>query len=171
MQTRNACFPAKIALGKETKEMHQKFKHLFDLLKGSEDDDDPGNNLVSGLLSDEFKPFKIGVNCDCSAVWNGLCRGGAVKRFKLPCTCCAIEDAELVEPHSVKWCKRWCNKRADKCRCGWKKCCHQDFLLERRKRTMRAESEQTRVFSEKLQMRWNSWPQIPKCAPMKIHVV
>ena len=148
IQTRNACFPVKIVLGKETKQMYQEFKHLFDLLKGSEDGDDPENNFVSGLLSADFKPLKIGVNCDYSAVWKGLCRGGAVKRFKLPCTCCAIKDAELVEPHSVK-CERRCNKRVEKYGHSWK-CYHQDFLTERRKRTMRAELEQTRVFLEEI---------------------
>ena len=54
IQTRNACFPVKIVLGKETKEMYQEFKHLFDLLKGSEDGDDPENNFVSGVLGEEF---------------------------------------------------------------------------------------------------------------------
>jgi hypothetical protein len=45
-----------------------------------------------GVIGEEYKPLKIGVNCDYSTVWKGLCRGGAVKRFKLPCTCCMMVD-------------------------------------------------------------------------------
>jgi hypothetical protein len=148
IQTRNACFPVKIVLGKETKQMYKEFKPLFDILKGSENGEDPENNLVCGLLPEEFKPLKIGVNCDYSAVWKGLDRGGAVKRFKLPCTCCAIKDAELIEPKAVK-CERWCNNRVETYGDSWK-CYHQDFLTERRKRTMQVELEQTRVFLEEI---------------------
>jgi hypothetical protein len=100
------------------------------------------------VIGEEFRPLKIAVNCDYSAVWKGLVRGGAVKRFKLPCTCCAIKDADLVEPHAVK-CERWCHERLEKYGHTWK-CYHQDFLSERRKRTMRAELEQTQVFLEEI---------------------
>jgi hypothetical protein len=82
-QSWNLCIPLKIMMGRETKETFTEFGPLFQFF----------DNLTSAeTLPTEmtgYMPFSCMTNCDLSAQWKGLCKGGATKVHTLPCTGCA----------------------------------------------------------------------------------
>jgi hypothetical protein len=103
-QSRNLCIPLKIMMGRETKETFTEFGPLFqfiDNLSGAE-------TLPTEMAG--FMPFTCMTNCDLSAQWKGLCKGGAAKVHTLPCTGCATESDSLAKPNA-RLCTRWCNER------------------------------------------------------------
>lgn len=46
------------------------------------------------------------MNCDMSATWKCVGRGGAAKVKTLPCHCCAIQSSNLAVHNSIR-CRRW----------------------------------------------------------------
>jgi hypothetical protein len=66
-------------MGRETKDTFQEFGSLFQFFDDlSEENDMP--EVMNG-----FQPFTCMTNCDLSAQWKGLCKGGAAKVHTLPC--------------------------------------------------------------------------------------
>jgi hypothetical protein len=121
MQSINLCFPTKIIMKRETKDLIKHFKPHFDAFKilGSAE----RNHVLPGL-----KPLRVAVNCDMSAASKCLGVGGACKRDKNPCHCCAILPDDLAAPDVVK-CTRWCRETHDDKPESW--CCyHHDFLSD-----------------------------------------
>ena len=101
-QSRNFCFPLKIAMCPETEAIYSReFRDVFDYFANS--------NL------------RVSTETDMSAVWKGLKRGGAAKVHNQPCHCCGIFSVDLAKPNA-KPCMKWCNGNA--CSNG-NKCYHQ----------------------------------------------
>jgi hypothetical protein len=100
-QSRNLCIPLKIMMGRETTETFTEFATLFQFL----DSLSAAENLPPELAG--FMPFQCMTNCDLSAQWKGLCKGGAAKVHTLPCTGCATESDSLATPNP-HLCTRWC---------------------------------------------------------------
>ena len=67
------------------------------------------------------------MDCDLSATWKLVARGGATKIKKNPCHLCAITDCELAEPNAVP-CERWCRHRNNNSNENKILCYHQDFV-------------------------------------------
>ena len=102
-QSRNACFPIKMVMARETKEIYAEYKHLFDFFKGETSD------LEASINEGIYRPLKVHTNADMSATWKGIGRGGAVKRDTNPCHCCSIQSKKLITPNAIK-CTRWCSQ-------------------------------------------------------------
>jgi hypothetical protein len=104
-QSRNLCIPLQIMMGRETKETFTEFGPLFQFF----------DNLTSAeTLPTEmtgYMPFSCMTNCDLSAQWKGLCKGGATKVHTLPCTGCATESHSLATPNA-HLCTRWCHEQS-----------------------------------------------------------
>ena len=100
-QSRNLCLPLKIMMGRETKETFTEFGPLFKFLDDLSDATTMPNEMQG------FCPFVCMTNCDLSAQWKGLCKGGAAKVHTLPCTGCATESNSLATPND-RVCARWC---------------------------------------------------------------
>ena len=79
-QSRNLCMPFKLMMGRETKESFADFGLLFKFLDSLSDE----TTLPIELIG--FRAFSCMTNCDLSAQWKGLCKGGAAKVHTLPCT-------------------------------------------------------------------------------------
>ena len=86
-----------------------------------------------------FVPFSCMTNCDLSAQWKGLCKGGAAKVHTLPCTGCATESDALATPNATP-CHRWCvdHSAADP---DWR-CFHKEMATPERMRSMKGEVEE-----------------------------
>ena len=105
-QSQNLYIPLKIMMGRETKETFTEFGTLFKFLD---------NLSVEALMPKEmegFRPFSCMTNCDLSAQWKGLCKGGAAKMHTLPCTGCATESNSLATPNAFP-CIRWCHHHSN----------------------------------------------------------
>ena len=100
-QSRNVCLPLKVMMGRETKETFPEFATLFTFL------DNLGAVETMPVELIDFMPFQCNTNCDLSAQWKGLCKGGAAKVHMLPCTGCATESDGLATPNA-RLCNRWC---------------------------------------------------------------
>ena len=89
-------------MGRETKETFAEFSTSFSFL------DNLGRvNTIPPEL-EGFKPFRCMTNCDLSAQWKGLCKGGAAKVHTLPCSGCATESNCLATPNACL-CTRRCS--------------------------------------------------------------
>lgn len=128
-QSRNLCIPLKIMMGRETKETFKEFGTLFKFI------DDISDEITMPGAMEGFKAFRSMTNCDLSAQWKGLCKGGAAKVHTLPCTCCATESNSLSTPNSTK-CNRWCHEKSDDA--DWM-CFHKPMGTPERVESMRAE--------------------------------
>jgi hypothetical protein len=128
-QSRNLCIPLKIMMGRETKETFTEFGPLFKFVDDISDETTMPNEM------DGFKPFRSMTNCDLSAQWKGLCKGGAAKVHMLPCTGCATESNSLSTPDSTK-CNRWCHEKSEDP--DWM-CFHKPMGTTERVESMRAE--------------------------------
>ena len=105
VQSRNCCFPVKIVLAKETKSIYKHFESVFKTFTTK-------NEALesSALLGASYKPLKTSIECDMSAQWKGLGRGGGMNnQLQYPCQCCAINDAHVVTPNAVH-CNTWCKQ-------------------------------------------------------------
>lgn len=100
-QSRNLCIPLKIMMGRETKQTFTEFALLFRFL------DDLSTAETIPVTMAGFLPFSVMTNCDLSAQWKGLCKGGAAKVHTLPCTGCATVSDALATPNATP-CNRWC---------------------------------------------------------------
>ncbi|KAI2497531.1 hypothetical protein MHU86_16985 [Fragilaria crotonensis] len=100
-QSRNLCIPLKIMMGRETKETFTEFGSLFKFV------DDIADEATLPTEMTGFIPFTCMTNCDLSAQWKGLCKGGAAKVHTLPCPGCATESDYLATPNASP-CTRWC---------------------------------------------------------------
>jgi hypothetical protein len=74
-------------------------------------------------------------NCDLSAQWKGLCKGGAAKVHTLPCTGCATESESFATPNA-SLCARWCSERS--LDAGWM-CFHKPMATPEHVNSMQAE--------------------------------
>jgi hypothetical protein len=104
-QSRNLCIPLKIMMGRETKDTFTEFATLFQFL----DNFSEAETLPVEMAG--FVPFSTMTNCDLSAQWKGLCKGGAAKVHTLPCTGCATESDNLATPNACL-CARWCYEQS-----------------------------------------------------------
>jgi hypothetical protein len=101
-QSRNLCTPFKLMMGRETKESFADFGLQFMFF-----DSHPDETTLPIELTG-FRAFSCMTNCDLSAQWKGLCKGGAAKVHTLPCTGCATESDSLATPNA-RPCTQWCN--------------------------------------------------------------
>jgi len=108
-QSRNHCFPCQIHLARESKQIFEHLRPLFQFME------DASKNGV-----DEYKPLKLSTEIDMSAGWKGLGRGGAAKVHDYPCHCCGVRSKNLHHG-APSFCERWCSVlHAEKA--GW--ICH-----------------------------------------------
>ena len=84
-----------LQMGRETKETFAQFASLFTFIDKLADME----TLPPELRG--FLAFLIMTNCDLSAQWKGMCKGGATKVHTLPCTGCATESDALVAQDGV----------------------------------------------------------------------
>jgi hypothetical protein len=107
-QSRNLCFPLKLIMGKETKETLKEFSPMFDFMEVCESPD-PATNPMTQHYG--LKPLTTAANCDLSASWKCLCKGGAAKVSNLPCHCCALYKTKWATPASTgsKLDCNWCH--------------------------------------------------------------
>jgi hypothetical protein len=127
-QSRNLCIVLKAMMGRETKETFVEFATLFSFL------DDLGALETIPPELEGFMPFRCMTNCDLSAQWKGLCKGGAAKVHTLPCTGCATESDCLATPNA-RWCTRWCSLVEDP---EWQ-CFHKDMATPERVSSIKTE--------------------------------
>ena len=99
-QSRNLNIPFKLMVGRETKETFVEFATLFTFFDNLSDIETMPAELT------DFMPFQCMTNCDLSAQWKGLCKGGAAKVHTLPCTGCATKSDGLAMPNA-HLCVRW----------------------------------------------------------------
>lgn len=132
-QSRNLCVPFKIMMGRETKQTFKEFASLFQFL------DDLSSAATIPVAMEGYHPFSVMTNCDLSAQWKGLCKGGAAKVHTLPCTGCATESEALATPNS-RPCNRWCmdHSASDP---HWM-CFHKDMASPERINTIKGEVEE-----------------------------
>jgi hypothetical protein len=103
--SRNLCILLKILMGRETKETFHEFASLFQFFNDLSKEGSIPTELEG------FKPFSCMTNCDLSAQWKGLCKGGAAKVHTLPCIGCATESENLATPNA-RACTRWCHEHS-----------------------------------------------------------
>ena len=128
-QSRTLNIPLMMMMGRKTNETFIELGPLFNFL------DDISEETTMPLEMDGFKPFCSMTNCDLSAQWKGLRKGGAAKVHTLPCTGCATESNSLATPNSTP-CIRWCHENsADP---TWM-CFHKPMATPERVESMRAE--------------------------------
>jgi hypothetical protein len=119
-QSRSYCFPLTTVMSKETNDSVQLFKPMFQFF---EDCTKAETNRLQDL-----KPLTVSVNCDMSAQWKGLCKGGGkTKHRELPCHCCPRES-HLWHVPNESHCGSWCQELYAEVP-GWK-CYHQDMMSE-----------------------------------------
>lgn len=128
-QSRNLCIPLKIMMGRETKDTFVEFGPLFQFIDALSKVD------TLPLEFTDFVPFRCMTNCDLSAQWKGLCKGGAAKVHTLPCTGCATDSDSLATPN-VSLCTRWCYERS--LDTEWM-CFHKPMATPERVNTMKME--------------------------------
>ena len=119
LQSRTTCFPLQIHLGKETEKMYELFAPMFNFF-----------TKVGEEGLDGYQNFDISVECDLSATWKGLKRGGGAKVHTYPCHCCGIKSDDLHHPTAAEPCSRWCEQlHSDKE--GWQ-CYHHAIVTDER---------------------------------------
>jgi hypothetical protein len=96
-QSRNLCFPLKLIMGKETKETLKEFGPMFNFMEACQSCDPRTNPMTKHY---GLKPLTTAANCDLSAGWKCLCKGGAAKVANLPCHCCALYKLKWAIPNS-----------------------------------------------------------------------
>ena len=96
-QSRNLCFPLKMIMGKETKETIKEFAPMFKFMEDCESNDPLLNKMMANY---GMMPLTCAANCDLSAGWKCLCKGGAAKVANLPCHCCALYKDKWARPNS-----------------------------------------------------------------------
>jgi hypothetical protein len=145
VQSYENCTPAKIIIGKETKEvacaqLNDNFKKLAKEDRLSEDN-------TSSILGEGFKPLVSPCDADKKMHWAGLGSGGAAKVHKLPCTCCAVKSDDLAIPNSTlceRWCQQWENEGKLEEFPNWR-CCHKPMVTPERIAAIREQGKQTQL--------------------------
>ena len=132
-QSRNLCIPLKIMMGRETKETFPEFASLFKFL------DNLSDAATLPVAMEGFVPFSCMTNCDLSAQWKGLGKGGAAKVHTLPCTGCATESDALAAPNATP-CHRWCVGHSARDP-DWL-CFHKEMATPERMNSMKGEVEE-----------------------------
>jgi hypothetical protein len=118
-------------MGRETNDTFQEYATLFKFF------DDLSEEASIPEEMNGFRPFCCMTNCDLSAQWKGLCKGGAAKVHTLPCTGCATVSDDLAKPNACA-CTTWCHEHAlDP---EWM-CFHKPMATPERIDLMRAEVE------------------------------
>jgi hypothetical protein len=116
-QSRNLVFPFQIQLGKENTLMYERFAPFFQFFSNLSEHGDEANGI---------KRIKLVINCDLSAIWKGIGRGGGAKVHRKPCHCCSIDSKNLHRPNTSR-CERYCSSSnlAD----NWR-CYHHDIVTD-----------------------------------------
>ena len=123
VQSRNLCFPLKIVMSRETKNIYDLFTDEFGFLQSiSADNNQPLPNPM--VTKHGCKAFTVSVNTDLSATWKGLKIGGAAKVKKHPCHCCAVHSDTIENPNSIL-CDWLCSERRGDP--NWR-CFHREML-------------------------------------------
>jgi hypothetical protein len=127
MQTRNVCFPVKILMHKETKQIYDEFQDVFNRVHSLSDKFEGETRPTSPLWDEGFKPLSVGLNMDLSAVWKMFKVGGAAKVQTLFCHCCSV-NSNVIHVPNVDPCTKYCQSLHD-CSDGstWR-CYHKEFL-------------------------------------------
>jgi hypothetical protein len=109
-------------MAKETKELYNKFAALFEKFEVD-------SEIRYCLECDDDEPLKlkVAINCDMTATWKALKRGGAAKVRTYPCHACDVKSDDLATPNDVP-CNRWCRQYHDD-KHNWK-CYHKEFLSD-----------------------------------------
>jgi hypothetical protein len=160
MQSRNHCFPICIMMHKDTSEIYDYVKPLYKILNTLSNHSPDPLPQTSRMAANGYLPIQLVHNGDMAATWKLTGLGGAAKRDKYPCYCCAIESSELWQPRSgLHICSVWCagpvyerNKQEVEARGEVWKCYHQPFLdtatVERMTVELEAYKESLRGLSE-----------------------
>jgi hypothetical protein len=101
-QLQNLMHPLKLMIGSEmceTYSMH--LKDLFEFMDSLSDE-----TTLPAAIQD-LNAWIAMVNCDLSAAWKGLGKGGAAKQHELSCTCCDTVSNDLARPNPHT-CGCWC---------------------------------------------------------------
>jgi hypothetical protein len=132
IQSYKNCIPLTLIVGKETPALiNWALKDNFDLFK---QEDQLGDGKSSLLLGEGFFPIRCPVDADKKMHWAGLGSGGAAKRVKKPCPCCAIESDDLAKPNH-ELCQRFCQQwKADGKLDAWPnwQCFHKPLIMAAR---------------------------------------
>jgi hypothetical protein len=110
VQSHAHCFPIKIVIAKDTKELYRtEFAEFFQFLREYE-------------REHGFR-IKFAFPQDMSSIWKTTGRGGTAKVKTFPCYCCSVTTATLVTPQPKDQCFR-----GD--RCKQPKCYHHNMLTQ-----------------------------------------
>ena len=102
VQSHIHCFPVKVAIAKDSKELYRvEYADFFAFLKEYEREK---NYRVKFIFPQ-----------DMSSIWKTTGRGGAAKVKKFPCYCCAVTTETLVTPQPKEKCFRGERCRQPKC--------------------------------------------------------
>jgi hypothetical protein len=126
MQSVDTIIPTRLLAAKETKESFKTFQPFFEQTMAlGEDDVD-----VNPLRARGYKPFNLAVDCDMSAAFKGVCKGGNLKNSRFGCHMCAIEKEKLADANPAGLCETFCEElHADDP--NWK-CYHYPILTKER---------------------------------------
>jgi len=116
VQSRNVVFPMQIQMGRETDAMYDDFKPMFDFMQSTNE---------SGIFG--WEPFVVSTECDLSAQWKGLKKGGAAKVKEYFCQCCGRRSEEIHHPNP-SLCDRWCFGRSNPD--GTLRCYHESIVTD-----------------------------------------
>jgi hypothetical protein len=98
VQSRNHCYPLKMAMRRETKALFKLFETSFaNLMKYS-------NNKLG-----DYHPINCAMDCDMSAAWKLLHMGGPMRNSKYACHLCS-ESVNEVGTYEGQHCDHWCLK-------------------------------------------------------------
>jgi hypothetical protein len=84
-------------MGKEIKVTIKEFAPMFKFMEDCESND-PIKNPMTAIYG--MMPLTCAANCDLSAGWNCLCKGGAAKLANLSCHCCILYETKWALPNS-----------------------------------------------------------------------
>ncbi len=110
LQSHIHCFPVKVAIAKDSKELYRvEYADFFAFLKEYEREK---NYRIKFIFPQ-----------DMSSIWKTTGRGGTAEVKKFPCYCCAVTTESLVTPQPKEKCFR-----GD--RCKQRKCYHHPMITE-----------------------------------------
>jgi hypothetical protein len=105
VQSRELCYPFKILIAKDTKELYNtSFADFFSFFKQV---DERG-------FGDFHKPFNVSAPHDLSSFWKSLKKGGGCKTKTLFCHCCSLTKERVHLPRATP-CQLCQQKNRDKC--------------------------------------------------------
>jgi hypothetical protein len=105
VQSRELCFPCKILIAKDTKDLYtDHFTDFFAFFKGVEERG----------FGEYTRPFIVSSPQDLSSFWKSLKKGGACKVSKSFCHCCSIKSKFVHHPRPQR-CEHCVEHNKEKC--------------------------------------------------------